>query len=247
MNDHKFAIIICTNNKLLLNECIHYINHLNIPKGHELELLTIDDATCITAAYNEAMNASDAKYKIYMHQDVLLLNQNILSNLLEIFDDDPQIGLVGMVGYDCVSTDGIMWHTKRTGNLYMHHPDYTYPSRNDYRYSLKQDGYTMVAEIDGFFMATCHDFPWDNESLKGWDFYDAFQSMHFLMEGYKIAVPVQTHPWCLHDDNLVLGLSQYDYYRKIFIETYSRFLGKHWSQIINANYPEENNHENTIL
>ena len=247
MNDHKFAIIICTNDSLLLDECIHYIQHLIIPEGYELELFTIDRATCIPQAYNEAMAASDAKYKLYMHQDVFLLNQNMLSDLLDIFQSDNQIGLIGMVGYEQISPDGIMWHTKRAGNLYTQHPDYTYPPRKDYRYSIKLDGYTMVAEIDGFFMATCHDLSWDDEHLKGWDFYDAFQSMHFLLEGYKIAVPVQTHPWCMHDDNLVLDLSHYNHYRRVFIETYPQLLGKHWSQILKTTHPEENIHENTFL
>ena len=70
MNDHKFCFIICTNNDLYLNECLHYIDHLVIPEGYEVDVLTIQDAISITTGYNEGMHASDAKYKIYMHQDV---------------------------------------------------------------------------------------------------------------------------------------------------------------------------------
>ena len=46
------------------------------------------------------------------------LNKNILSDLLSIFRSDSQIGLIGMVGYDTVSPDGIMWHAKKSGALY---------------------------------------------------------------------------------------------------------------------------------
>ena len=73
MNDHKFCFIICSNNDLLLGEALHYIDQLNIPDEYEVDLLTVKDAASITEGYNEAMLSSDAKYKIYMHQDVFIL------------------------------------------------------------------------------------------------------------------------------------------------------------------------------
>lgn len=230
INDHKFAFIICANDLLLLEECIHYINHLNIPEGYELDVLSINEATCITDAYNEAMSSSDAKYKIYMHQDVFILNKNLLGDLLEIFNSDAKIGMIGMVGYESVSTDGIMWHTKRLGNLYLSHPEYTYPSLSDYRYQLHEDNYSLVAEIDGFFMATCLDLPWDRR-LTGWDFYDAFHSMNFLLQGYKIAVPLQIYPWCMHDSGKISNLTNYNQARQLFFDIFPNCLGKHWSDI----------------
>lgn len=232
MNEHKFCFIICTNNDLLLEEAIHYINHIHIPEGYEIDILTITDADSMTKGYQEAMTASDAKYKIYMHQDVFILNKNILSDLLSIFQSDPGIGLIGMVGYDTVSPDGIMWHIQnREGNLYQSHPESVYPPLQHYQYSLSQDGFSYVALVDGFFMATSQDLPWNTELLTGWDFYDAFQSMNFLQHEYKIAVPHQTHPWCMHDDNKTLNLTYYDHYRHIFLNTFHAYLGKHYSSI----------------
>lgn len=125
MNNHKFAFIICSNRPLLLEECLYYINHLVIPEGYSIDVLTIQDAVSMTSAYNEAMTASDAKYKIYIHQDVYLLNRNFLMDLLAIFQSDPLIGLIGMVGYDSISSDGIMWHAPRCGNLYYANPPHS--------------------------------------------------------------------------------------------------------------------------
>ena len=233
MDIHKFAIIICTNDDLLLEECLHYVDHLAIPEGYNLELFTVREAECITRGYNEAMLASDAKYKIYMHQDVFILNRNLLKDLLTIFAADSQIGMVGMVGYKNISPDGIMWHGKRRGNIYMNTPDTHYPPLSSYRYDIQQDGYSYVAEIDGLFMATCQDFSWDTDSLDGWDFYDAFQSIRFLREGYRIAVPHQRYPWCMHDDNVILNLFAYDRYRQIFLQEYKQFLGKSYREFLN--------------
>ncbi len=55
MNDRKFTFIFCTNDSLLLEESIHYINHLIVPDGYETDLLTVTDAASITEGYNEAM------------------------------------------------------------------------------------------------------------------------------------------------------------------------------------------------
>lgn len=234
MNEHKFCFIICTNNNLLLEEAIHYINHIQIPEGYEIDILTITDAASMTAGYQEAMAASDARYKIYLHQDVFILNRNILYDLLSIFQSDPKIGLIGMVGYDTVSPDGIMWHKKREGNLYQPHPQSVYPPLQQYQYSLSQDGFSYVALVDGFFMATSQDLPWNTELLTGWDFYDAFQSMNFLQHEYKIAVPHQSHPWCMHDDNKIVNLSNYNEYRHLFMQIYKNYLGKPYSSIIRS-------------
>ena len=69
-----------------------YPDHLIVPKGYEADLLTISAASCMTYGYNEAMQASDAKYKIYMHQYVYILNRNILGDHWAIFASDPQWG-----------------------------------------------------------------------------------------------------------------------------------------------------------
>ncbi|MDE7223965.1 MAG: glycosyltransferase family protein, partial [Acetatifactor sp.] len=40
MKRNKFAFIICTNDTLLLEECLHYIDHLIIPDGFEMDIFT---------------------------------------------------------------------------------------------------------------------------------------------------------------------------------------------------------------
>lgn len=229
MNDKKFCFIICTNNELMLEECLHYLNHLIIPEGYEIDLLAIQDAISITEGYTSAQQASDAKYKIYMHQDVFILNRNLLQDLLDIFNTDSQIGLIGMVGYENISPDGIMWHGTRRGDIYRRKPTTPYPTLSEYQYSLKNDGYSFVTEIDGLLMATSQDLPWDTETLTGWDFYDAFHSMNYLLNGYKITVPNQLHPWCLHDDGVALNMFHYNQYRQIFMQKYKNLLGKRYS------------------
>ena len=236
MDNHKFAFIICSNNSIMLNECIFYIHQLIIPKNYDIEILTVENASSITSAYNEAMVSCNAKYKIYMHQDVFILNRNFLNDALSIFLSDPKIGLLGMVGYTKISPDGIMWHIPRCGNLYLSSsaPAVPYPPLDTYSYSLEQDCYSSVALIDGFLMMTAYDIRWDEETLTGWDFYDAFQSINFLENGYRIAVPTQLYPWCLHDSDHFCNLIHYDEFRQCFKQKYHSLLGKNINEIVES-------------
>lgn len=232
MNPNKFAFIICTNNEMYLQECFHYINQLIVPEGYSFDILTIREAACMTAGYNEGMLASDAKYKIYMHQDVFILNRNFLSDILHIFQSDTSIGMIGMVGYPYVSPTGFMWIAKMLGANPLYGSRNAYPDADysTYRYS-ESDGISDAALIDGLMMVTSQDLPWDEEMLTAWHFYDAFQSMNFLLHGYRVVVPNQTLPWFIHDDGRALAMYGYDDYRKIFLQKYKKYLNKSYDEI----------------
>lgn len=232
MNEHKFAFILCTNDDLYLSECLQYLNQLFVPDGYEIELFTIYDAASMTEGYNQGMTATDAKYKIYMHQDVFITNQYFLFDILSIFQSDSQIGMIGMVGYPVVSLTGFMWHEERFGAIPLYGASHGYPNAdyNSYRYQIS-DGFTDVALIDGLMMVTAYDLPWDTQNLHDWDFYDAFQSMNYLLHGYRVVVPIQKLPWFIHDDGKYLSMWNYDKYRKLFMEKYKAYLGKNHLEI----------------
>ena len=74
MDDKKFAFITCVNSDYWYNECVLYLQHLKIPEGFKIEIIPVRGATSMTAGYNSAMKNSDAKYKIYLHQDTFTEN-----------------------------------------------------------------------------------------------------------------------------------------------------------------------------
>ena len=117
-NDNKICFVICSNDERYLDECVLYINLLKIPKGYSAELLVIKDAQSMAAGYNEAMNSSDAKYKVYLHQDTFIVDKNFIKKIINIFESDSKIGMIGMVGTERLAKDGVMWHGTRCGNFY---------------------------------------------------------------------------------------------------------------------------------
>ncbi len=221
MNEKKFCFIICSNDELYLQECIHYIHHLNIPAGYEIEVISIQGATSMASGYNEGMNASDAKYKIYLHHDVFIAYKNFLYSVLEIFNSDESIGMIGMVGCVKMPGSGIMWNTKRVGELFR------FKNKDNirlphYQYN-KRDGLHTVEVIDGFMMITSKDLPWREDLFTAFHYYDISQCMEFRKKGYRIVVPIQQVPWCYHDGR-IMNLINYNKYRKIGMKEYSNFF-----------------------
>lgn len=98
LNDKSFCFIICTNDDLWLQECIFYINQLSVPAGYTTDVISVREATSMAAGYNAAMQSSDAKYKIYLHQDVFILNHHFLQDILDLFARESSIGMIGVIG-----------------------------------------------------------------------------------------------------------------------------------------------------
>lgn len=223
MNDKKVAFLICTNDEIFLEECRYYLRRLDVPTGYEIEIITKTGAASMCAGYNEMMRMSDAKYKVYMHQDVFILNKNFISDILDIFRADSSIGMIGMVGYRTVPDTGVMWKSpERVGAVPMYGACEQYKDTDfsSYTYSVCADGYEEVKLVDGFLMATSIDLEWDEQTFDGWDFYDADHSLDFIMSDYKVVVPRQKVCWCVHDDGSDLTLWNYNKYRIRFLNKY---------------------------
>lgn len=217
MNNKKFCFIMCSNNKQYEDECMLYINDLKIPDGYIVDNIIIHDAISMTSGYNKAMNSSDAKYKIYLHQDVFILNKNFLFNLLYYFSD-KSTGMIGMVGSPRFPKNCTMWYGYRIGIFYSNN---IYSS--SYNELQKVTVPTNVEAIDGFLMATQYDLFWREDLFTGWDFYDISQSFEFRKAGYNITIPPSDTPWCFHDDG-IMNLTNYNENRKLFREYYKDML-----------------------
>lgn len=226
MNDKKICFITCVNSQLFYEECVRYIQRLVIPEGYEVDVIGVTEAEFMTKGYNEAMQASDAKYKVYMHQDVFILYPYFLQSMLDIFALDEQIGMIGVIGVEKMPMNGVMWHGWRVGKLYIENivDSFDELSYETYQYRLG-DGLWDVQAIDGLLMITSKDIMWREDIFDGWDYYDVSQSFEMMRAGYKVVVPEQMLPWCLHDDGM-LNLKNHDKYRRKCLQEYPEFFCK---------------------
>lgn len=219
VDEYKICFIICANKDYFLEECLLYLEQLEVPKGYEVEVISVTEAKSMAAGYNEGMNATNAKYKIYLHQDVFIVYKGFLQAVLDIFAANSSIGLIGMVGAPKMSVTGVMWAAKRVGKLYGQ--SRSLKEYGEYRYSVKDGAYEVEA-IDGLMMITNRDIPWREDIFDGWDFYDVSQSFEFQKAGYKVVVPEQHCPWCIHEG--ILNMAKYNLYRKRCMSEYPKYF-----------------------
>ena len=118
INEKKFAFIICANNEQYLEECVWYIEQLIIPSQYEIDIISIGDADSIAEAYNAAMESSDAKYKVYLHQDVFIYNTNFIAELINIFQMHEGLGLLGVLGGVNLPQNAVVWNAWNRGWTY---------------------------------------------------------------------------------------------------------------------------------
>jgi hypothetical protein len=194
MDDKKICFIYCANNKEQLVESWNYVEKLHIPPGYTIENRISWDASCMTAGYNWGMAESDAKYKVYLHQDVNIINNDFLDSIIYYFNEYPKLGLLGMIGTKCLPETGVWWETSRTayyGKVY-------YFKKIIGGHEVVND-FESVQVVDGLIMITQYDLRWRDDLFRGWHLYDASQCMEFIKAGYLVGIPKQPNPWCEHN------------------------------------------------
>ena len=218
MDEKKICFILCVNDAFYFQEMQLYLRQLVMPKGMTAEVYPVYDAQSMTSGYNQGMYQNDAKYKIYLHQDLFILKRDILLNLLEIFQGDSKIGMIGMAGCVKLPSSAVWWMgDKRYGNI---SSKVTAEETHDVLFGIVEGKYAEVEAVDGIFMATQDDLRWRQDLFTGWHFYDTSQSEEFQRAGYKIVVPRQTVPWVMHVcGNTLLG-ENYAQYQEIFLSEY---------------------------
>lgn len=219
MNNQKLAFIICVNNETYFAECEYYIRHLNIPSGYAIDVLGIREATSMCAAYNLGMQSTDARYKVYLHQDVFIRNRNFINDILHIFKEHDEVGMIGMVGGIGMPKTGVTYLAWNAGIVDCREPDMAY--RLICAPDTTQD--VMVDAVDGLLIATQYDVWWREDLFHNFDFYDVSQSFEMKRKGYQILVPYQKEPWVIHDSSFA-KLDHYDENRKICLKEYPKYF-----------------------
>jgi hypothetical protein len=174
------------------------IDLLDRPEGIEVEIFDTREASSLAAAYNRLLDtASDWKYKVYVHQDVVIRNSNLIADVLRIFRR-RSIGLIGAAGCRYLPDSCVWWDGSGLYGRVLHLSE-----REPQMLEFEQPAgeYEVVEAVDGLAMITQHDLRWD-EGLAGFNFYDVAQATRFVLAGYDVVVPRQPDAWFAHDTKL---------------------------------------------
>ncbi|MCR5674548.1 MAG: glycosyltransferase [Lachnospiraceae bacterium] len=217
MDEHLICFIICVTDVLRQEECLTYLNALEVPDGYATDVITIEGADSVCAAYNAAMQSSNAKYKVYLRQEIFLRDRRFIASMLQAFDD-PAIGMIGLVGTEQLSEDGVLRNGKLVGTFTAREMN---PDGRMYVPEVLGEGIREVMAVDGRLIATQQDLPWREDLFRGQDFFDVSQSLEFRKAGYRVAVAAQTSGGYFFDnDDLQPPVEEED--RKRFLEAYGK-------------------------
>ncbi len=171
------SILVCSANPVLLKQFSENVKQ-NI--GIEYELLFFDNQKInkgICEVYNDLAEKSAYNYLCFVHEDVLIKSKNWGKVLLDTFQADKKIGLIGVAGAKYKSKYFSGWFTgvKSLDCAYYTHLG----QKGEETVLLKPDqdrDIQKVVCIDGVFMC-CRKDLWEknkfNQSyFKGFHFYD---------------------------------------------------------------------------
>lgn len=188
------SIISCSRNETLFKNLEESIKNTIGDVEHELikmDNLKLNEA--ITKVYNKGIAIAKYDCVLFVHEDVIFHTQNWGSILITIFNQNPNIGLIGIAGAKYKSKfPSAFWHTDPKllyFNLIQH---YKTKKPEIFKIGFKEANLEQVVAIDGVFLAlrksTKVKF---NEEIKGFHCYDLGISTDVLESNYQVAVTDQ--------------------------------------------------------
>jgi hypothetical protein len=189
------AFLCCVTDEAKLERLRASLDALALPADFEIDVFVERDVSSLPGAYNRLMRAAaEWRYKAYVHQDVVVLNRDLVRDVLRLFETRT-IGLIGAAGCRYLPESCVWWDGSGVfGNVLELDEDRPRPLVLE----PVSGAYERVEAVDGLCLITQHDLPWD-EDVAPFHFYDVAQSTRFVLAGYDVVVPRQTEPWFAHD------------------------------------------------
>jgi len=148
-----------------------------------LDIVTISGNESIFRNYNLGISRARYPIKAFIHQDVDLLHPSWVFKVIRAFASCPNTGLIGLVGTSKLLDRGMWWES---GREYIYGEVFSGLEKANWIFNVS-DSSVDVQCVDGLFMATNRDIPWDS-SLKGFHCYDIDYSREISQRGLGIKV-----------------------------------------------------------
>jgi glycosyl transferase family 2 len=189
------AFLCCVDDEGKFGRLERSIRALQPCEGIDVGVFAARHEPSLARAYNRLLReAGDWRYKVYVHQDVVLLNPRLVEDLVRLFRHRT-IGLAGVAGCRFLPPSYVWWDGS---GLYGRALEDRGDGPRLLDFGDPPDEYAVAECVDGLFLATQYDLPWD-ERIPGFHFYDVAQSTRFLLRGYKVVVVRQGDAWVRHD------------------------------------------------
>lgn len=184
------SIIICSRTNSIPDRLLQ---NLQKTTGIDYELIVIDNSDnkySIFEAYNSGIVKSSNEILCFIHDDIEIITQNWGEILIEVFNKNKKIGLIGIAGAKSKTKMPSAWWDSSQQNLSMNIVQLFNDGRKVH-WNKGFDNTTLeeVVAIDGVFMAAkkTNGISFNSE-LKGFHNYDLNLSFEYLRNGYSVVV-----------------------------------------------------------
>lgn len=186
------SIIICSRTKTISADLFENIKNT---VGSDYELIVIDNSKnsySIFESYNRGIKKSEGEFLCFIHDDILFHTIGWGIILLETFNSDSAIGLIGIAGtkiktkipsawWDCTLDNKVI-------NIIQHFSDKT-REKETWNLGFDKTKNVEAVIIDGVFMAMRkNDQIHFSTEIEGFHNYDMNISLEYIKNGYKIIV-----------------------------------------------------------
>lgn len=194
-----------------------------MPEGFQAEICIVENAKSMTQGYNVACKSTNAKYKVYLHQDTFIFDRLFTIKLLDIFRQN-EYQLLGVAGCKQMPESG-MWGESKEKKYFSLLQDYILYVMDGTAESSKR--VEQVQALDGVLLATCEDVEWREDLFTHFHFYDISESVEYQKRGFKVGVLTDGQFGVLHEVSVNQKehtIPEYEKARKVFLEEYGEFL-----------------------
>lgn len=190
----KILFIINKTSDAKYKECIDAINALKRPLlyGIKLASYVAGDVFTTSDAYLALCEKENPDISIVMDDTVLLVNENLLRDIVKIFQLDPSVGLIGIKGAKQLPDTGIIDEADNIyGGLYEMNPQGEVFEK---KYNNAQSEFVQVEAISSTMMAIKGYIPvWRGVGNR---YIGEVLSVAAAIQGYKVVIPRDSNSWC---------------------------------------------------
>lgn len=187
-----FSIIICSIHPLYLKQL-----RINIEEsiGQPYEIIVWDNRTAkkgLCEVYNMLAAKAIYPYLCFIHEDILLPINQWGSRLVNLFEQEKSLGLIGISGskYKSKTLSGTATGILEYDRLEILHQNakketvtlFSNPSHSELEYTVTMDGVFLITR-----KTVWQEFPFNETLLKGFHLYDLDFSFR-IQQKYRIAV-----------------------------------------------------------
>lgn len=166
-----------------INKCIECINNLYVPENVCIDTLGIEGENPVGEVYNACQEESTADYRVFIRENVYILNTNFISDVLSFFEANPSCEAAGIIG-GVKNGRFIDWDCGAVNIVNEDRAD---------RFVLEKSS-GEVEVLSGQLIVLKCKADWSCEESKN---FDIVFSERMGIDGKKLAVFKQPEPWCL--------------------------------------------------